>query len=77
MPLINFVCNNPECENCIEHFYAKRKDIPTYLDCFCGGKLERTLGAPSSMSKVSIDNGVQAKAVEIVDRWHEIKDRQD
>lgn len=77
MPLIKFCCNNPECDNSRDHFYAKRKDIPPFLDCFCGGKLERTLGAPSSMSKVSVDNGVQAKTVEIVDRWNEIKERQD
>ena len=67
MPLICFACNNPECDNKKEHFYAKRKDIPSFLDCFCGGKMERTFGVASSSSKFTVDNGLQPKAVELTE----------
>jgi hypothetical protein len=67
MPLITFICNNPECENKKEHFYAKRKDVPSFLDCFCGGKMERTLGISSTSSKFTVDNGLQPKSVELTE----------
>lgn len=67
--MIKFVCNNPECDNNIDKFFKSAKDIPPFLDCgACGtGKLERTLGAPSSKSTQFIDNGAQARKVEVMD----------
>lgn len=66
--MIKFLCNNPDCGNNIEKFYTKVKDIAPFLDCgSCGtGKLERVLGAPSSKSTQFVDNGVQAKRVEVM-----------
>lgn len=66
--LICFVCNNPDCDNKITKFYKKVQDISPFLDCgACGtGKLERTLGAPSSKSTQVIDNGCQARKVELM-----------
>lgn len=68
MPMVNFKCNNPKCDNEITKFYTKIKDIVPSLDCgACGtGKLERQLGAPSAKSTQVIDNGVQARKTEVM-----------
>ena len=68
MPMITFKCNNPDCDNQITKVFNKLKDIPPFLDCgACGtGKLERQLGAPTSKSTQVIDNGVQARKVEVM-----------
>jgi hypothetical protein len=65
--LIKFECNNPECNNSIDKMFRSHKEIPPFLDCAsCGtGKLERVLGAPMSKTTVVIDNGIQAKQVEV------------
>lgn len=67
MPMITFICNNPECDNNITKFYTKVKEVPPFLDCGqCGtGKLERQLGSPSTKSTQFIDNGVQSRRVEV------------
>lgn len=66
--MIKFVCNNPDCDNNITKYYKKIEDIAPFLDCgACGiGKLERTLGAPSSKSTQVVDNGYQARKTEIM-----------
>lgn len=68
MPMIKFQCNNPDCINAITKLFTDVKKIPPFLDCGeCGtGKLERQLGAPSSKSTQIIDNGIQARKVEIM-----------
>jgi hypothetical protein len=65
--LIKFSCNNPRCKNEISKFFKTYKDIPSFLDCgSCGtGKLEREFSAPSSKSVFVVDNGFQAKSVEV------------
>ena len=65
--MILFVCNNPNCENHIKKYFKKPEDIPPFLDCGeCGtGKMERSLGAPSTKTTQVIDNGIQARQVEI------------
>jgi len=67
--IIYYACNNPDCDNGIKKSFTSHKDIAPFLDCAaCGtGKLERQLFAPSSKSTQIIDNGVQAKQVEIMD----------
>jgi hypothetical protein len=67
--LIKFVCNNPDCQNEISKFFKSHKDIPPFLDCgACGvGKMERQFDAPSTKSVVMVDNGVQGRAVEVMD----------
>lgn len=66
--MIKFVCNNPDCDNNITKYYKNAKDIAPFLDCgACGtGKLERTLGAPTSKSTQFVDNGSQARRVEVM-----------
>jgi hypothetical protein len=68
MPMITFECNNPDCKNSITKLFTSVKQIPPFLDCgACGtGKLERQLGAPSTKSTQVIDNGIQARKVEIM-----------
>ena len=66
--MVKFECNNPECDNEISKYFKSFKDISPFLDCgACGtGKLERTLGAPSTKSTQFIDNGIQARRVEVM-----------
>lgn len=67
MPMIKFQCNNPDCVNNITKLFTDVKAIPPFLDCGeCGtGKLERQLGAPSSKSTQVLDDGLQARRLEI------------
>ena len=66
--MIKFMCNNPDCGNHITKYYKNAENITPFLDCgACGtGKLERTLGAPSSKSTQVVDNGHQARKVEVM-----------
>jgi len=64
--LIKFKC--PKCTNSIVKLFKKAVDIPDYLNCGeCGSKkMERTLSTPSTKTTQVIDNGVQAKRVEVM-----------
>ena len=66
--LIHFKCNNTDCPNEITKLFKNKKDISSWLDCGeCGvGKLERQLSAPSTKSTQMIDNGAQARRVEVM-----------
>ena len=68
MPLIRYVCNNPDCDNEISKMIRAKADIVPFLDCgqCSSGKLERTIGIPSSKSTQIIDNGVQARKTEVM-----------
>lgn len=57
-----------KCGNSIRKHYFSKKGIVDEIDCGeCGGKLERQLSAPSSKSTQVIDNGIQARKVEVID----------
>jgi len=60
MPLINFECT--KCGGCKNKF-VKVKDIQNTDICGCGGEMKRMLKAPSQMSVMTVDNGVQDRAV--------------
>ena len=63
MPLINFNC---QCKHSESKFYRSGKDAPSSLVCpKCNLEMKRGLAAPSSSSIIKVDNGVQAKAVEV------------
>ena len=66
--LIKFQCNNSDCSNEITKLFTKKNQVPGFLDCAqCGtGKLERILSVPSSKSTQVVDNGAQARAVEVM-----------
>lgn len=63
--LIKYICNG--CGNYITKYFSKSSEIKPFLDCGqCGtGKLERQLGVPSTSGTQIIDNGCQARQVEI------------
>lgn len=63
MPMIAYGC---ECGQVIKKFVRMAKDAPSSLTCTnCSKSMKKLLSAPSSTSKIVIDNGVQSRAVEI------------
>lgn len=62
MPLLYYLCS---CGLNVSKFYRIAKEAPVKLTCVCGSEYKRQLSAPSSKSVISIDNGFQAKAVEV------------
>lgn len=69
MPIIKFKCNNLDCNNEITKYFKTNEKIPPFLNCGeCGtGKLEKQLSAPGSNKIQIVDNGVQARQVELMD----------
>jgi hypothetical protein len=56
-----------ECKNTVKKFYRSAKDSPAFFTCDkCQKEMKKVLSSPSTMSKIIVDNGVQARAVEIV-----------
>lgn len=65
MPLVKYNCTNIECNLSFPIFYRSGKDIKDLAPCKkCGKEAKRILSAPTSSSKITIDNG-QARAVEV------------
>lgn len=66
--IIKYLCNNPDCKNHISKYYKSFKEVAPFLDCgACGsGKLERQIGAPTTKSTQFVDNGLQARRVELI-----------
>lgn len=63
MPMIVFDC---KCGNVKKKFFSNSKKITDNVECDkCKGKMVRQLSPPSQRSKMVVDNGVQAKAVEL------------
>lgn len=63
MPIICYACENGHYT---KKFVRKPKDAPVTFPCpACEKPVERKLSAPSTASIVIVDNGVQAKAVEV------------
>ena len=63
MPRIPYICST--CQKTKKKFYKSSKNIAKQIECECGGELLRQLSSPSSKSTMVVDNGVQAKAVEL------------
>ena len=63
MPRISYSCE--KCSLTKKKFYKTSKDVLDKIECECGGELVRQLSSPSQRSKIIVDNGVQAKAVEL------------
>lgn len=75
MPLIYYKCGN---DHTTSKFYRQVKEAPASLPCVkpdCDRDLKRQLRAPSSTSKVVVDNGFQARAVEINPEIIEINEK--
>lgn len=63
MPMIHYVCH--DCGFSLKKILRK-PPYPSTLICEkCNGSMTKELSAPSQSSKISVDNGVQARRVEI------------
>jgi hypothetical protein len=63
MPMIHYICN--ACGFHLKQI-LRRPPYPSTLICEkCNGSMTKELSAPSQSSKISVDNGVQARRVEI------------
>lgn len=66
MPLIRYLCTNSDCNKTTSKLYRAGPDAEKEIVCKeCGGKAKRLLSSPASSSKITVDNGIQARAVEI------------
>lgn len=62
--IINYCCTG--CRIDKSKYYRKSKDILEEIECpECGAVMERLLGSPRSKSTQIIDNGLQARQVEV------------
>ena len=62
MPLIRYLCS---CSKNVSKFFRVIKDVPSQIPCECGLEMKKQLSAPGNASKIVVDNGVQAKSVEV------------
>lgn len=74
MPLIKYKCLNDSCKQITSVFKKTGKDADSEVICkYCGNKSKKTLNAPASSSKITIDNN-QARAVEVHPDIMELRD---
>ena len=63
MPLFHYVC---ECKTSVSKFYRQVASAPAVVPCAnCGKDAKKAMKAPAQVSKVIVDNGFQARAVEV------------
>lgn len=63
MPLIYYSC---ECGHSMNKFFRQVQNVPAFFICEkCNNNAKKTLKAPNSTSIIVIDNGVQARKVEV------------
>jgi hypothetical protein len=75
MPLINYKCENQECGAVFQKLYKKASDAPMALECkICKNNSKKLLSAPSSFSKMVIDQGV-GRAVELFPDVMEVREQ--
>jgi hypothetical protein len=60
--MLNFGCR--QCGTACSRFFRRAEGAA--LKCKCGADMDRTLSAPTASSRLTVDNGSQARAVEIV-----------
>lgn len=73
MPMIRYKCSDDKCGCSFTKLYRKGTDAVAELECDkCGSKAKRMLSSPASFSKITVDNGLQARAVEIYPDVEEI-----
>lgn len=64
MPLVNYLCK--DCGHKEEKLLRPGK-ITGSIECLkCKGNSIKQMGTPASVSKITVDNGWQAKSVEIM-----------
>ncbi len=64
MPIFAYKCSDGHVD---KKFHRQVSQAPACIVCKeCGKESKKILSAPSSGSKIVVDNGVQARAVEII-----------
>jgi len=64
MPMIVYTCEN---KHSVSKFFRSAKDAPSESTCAkCDRTALKKLSGPNYVSKVTIDNGVMARSVEII-----------
>lgn len=72
MPLINYTCN---CGESSKRYFKSARDATPYTLCVkCGEQAKKAFGNTSSSHKITIDNGLMAKAIEVSPDIMEIND---
>ena len=71
MPLINYVCG---CGKSFKKYLKSAKDALPSVKCECGLEAKKSFGATSSSHLTVIDNGLQARRVEVDPNIMEIND---
>lgn len=64
MPIIAYQCSDGHVD---KKFFRQVSKAPACVICKeCNKEAKKILSAPTSLSKIVVDNGVQARAVEII-----------
>ena len=72
MPLINYTCS---CGEILKKYLKSAKDALPTVKCKCGLDAKKAFGATSSSHKITIDNGLMARRVEVDPDITEINDQ--
>ena len=62
MPLINYLC---DCGEVQKKYFKSAKDALSNVKCKCGLEARKSFGATSSSHKITIDNGLMARSIEV------------
>jgi hypothetical protein len=63
MPLINYLCS---CGENTKKYLKSAKDATVTINCpKCGLEAKKCFGSTSSSHKISIDNGLMARSIEV------------
>ena len=66
MPMIKYLCTKSECGLSFSLFYKLAKEAEKVVQCKrCNSDAKKTLGSVNQASKITIDSGFQARAVEV------------
>lgn len=71
MPLINYVCN---CSKIYKKYFKTAKDALPLIKCDCGSDAKKAFGATSNSHKITIDNGLMSRRLEVDPNINEIND---
>lgn len=71
MPLISYECG---CGDLCNRYFKSAKDSPATIICVCGLEAKKAFGKTSSSHKITIDNGLMAKRVEVDPNIMQIND---
>lgn len=71
MPLINYLCS---CGECFKKYLKSAKDAPPSVGCKCGLEAKKSFGTTSSSHKITVDNGLMTRRLEVDPNIMEIND---